>query len=999
VTTAGASVAPWSWGPFSRESASAYLTIIATNGAHAQAVLADHPLLYYRFEEQNGNTIFDSSGHGNHGTASNVFHQPGPVASLGSAATFQGYDNFDNPGSIALPALLNPLTSDSSFNQVTLITWVKLNDWNFVNLPGDFGRSTIFGSDFPVPGSFGLSARTVNEFSLDLEASVSGGTFNFYPVHDDDLFVPGVWLHLAAVYDAIGKTFKFYTNGVLCEMVNLDFAPPALLWESNVGAWRGELGILQRRLNGQVDELALFGTALSAQRIAAQYQSAALIEITQQPADTSVQPGGTAMFAVAGQTAGVHLPVKFQWQRNGANIVNATNASYTTPALGVGDSGAQFQCVLTAGPALAESTVAAVTVIATNIPYAQAVLADRPLLYYRMEEQAGSTAVDSSGNGYHGKLSNVSHAGGPASWLGSAASFGGAVAPGSIAVPPLVNPATSNSFFSQLTVEAWVKLNSWNEVLDGADLGISALFSGDYWPEGSFQFVAANPNRFFFGVHNSSAGGFFNDYSSTDYQLFSTNVWLHLAAVYDSAATFRLYVNGAPREEVTLDVAPQANLSASHIGAWLNFDQNLYRFLDGQVDEVAVYGTALTPQQIAVHHQAAVPVRITQHPEDAQASPGASVSFSVAAIAPGATVPLSYEWRRNGIAISNATDATYVIPSVTYDDYGANYHCAVSAGPFTVESGVASLTILATNTAYAQAVLADDPLLYYRLEELGGSTVFDSSGHGLHGMRSNVVLQSGAWPEVGHSAGFEGTVTRGHIAVPALIHPLSGSSSFQALTVEAWVRVNRWNEDFNDFGLSGIFTGNGWPAGSFQFDAWNSGQFTFGVRDSSGGGFNNDYVVGNPAVFTTNVWLHLATVYDTAAKTFQFYTNGVVARTVSLENAPPAWVANSHIGAWLGLDGNLSRFFDGQIDEVAVYAAALPPARIAAHYYSAFPAVVALNQEGAELRLDWVLPGAVLQQSTNLANPFGWTEVPGNPIGPMTIAPTLGQKFFRLVIP
>jgi hypothetical protein len=158
--------------------------------------------------------------------------------------------------------------------------------------------------------------------------------------------------------------------------------------------------------------------------------------------------------------------------------------------------------------------MAVVTVVDPNAPYAQAVLGDHPLLYYRLDEKAGNTALDSSGNGYHGIYSNVTHPAGPAPWLGQAAGFGGSAAHGSIAVPAIINPATSNSFFSQLTVEAWVKVNSWNPILDGSDLGLSAIFSGDTWPSGSFQFVAANPSGFFFGVHDSSGGGLLNDYPS-----------------------------------------------------------------------------------------------------------------------------------------------------------------------------------------------------------------------------------------------------------------------------------------------------------------------------------------------------------------------------------------------------------------------------------------------------------------------------------------------------
>jgi hypothetical protein len=168
------------------------------------------------------------------------------------------------------------------------------------------------------------------------------------------------------------------------------------------------------------------------------------------------------------------------------------------------------------------------------------------------------------------------------------------------------------------------------------------------------------------------------------------------------------------------------------------------------------------------------------------------------------------------------------------------------------------------------------------------------------------------------------------------------------------------------------------------------------VRDSSGGGGANDYPVTNAAVFTTGVWLHLAAVYDGGNRTFRFYTNGVQATVVSLDTAPPANLTGSHLGAWLGFDENLHRFLDGQIDEVAVYATALPPARIAAHYWSAIPNELFSTQGGTELRFEWIIPGVVLQQNTNLANPSGWTDVPGATNSPFVVPFSSAQKFFRL---
>lgn len=65
--------------------------------------------------------------------------------------------------------------------------------------------------------------------------------------------------------------------------------------------------------------------------------------IAAQPANTTIVEHGTATFAVAVSNLD---SLNFQWQRNGANIIAATNAVYTTPLLQLADSGSTFQCLL-----------------------------------------------------------------------------------------------------------------------------------------------------------------------------------------------------------------------------------------------------------------------------------------------------------------------------------------------------------------------------------------------------------------------------------------------------------------------------------------------------------------------------------------------------------------------------------------------------------------------------------------------------------------------------
>jgi hypothetical protein len=61
--------------------------------------------------------------------------------------------------------------------------------------------------------------------------------------------------------------------------------------------------------------------------------------VTTQPANQTVTVGQTATFSVVATGT---APLTYQWQINGANIVDATTASYTTPATATSNSGEMF---------------------------------------------------------------------------------------------------------------------------------------------------------------------------------------------------------------------------------------------------------------------------------------------------------------------------------------------------------------------------------------------------------------------------------------------------------------------------------------------------------------------------------------------------------------------------------------------------------------------------------------------------------------------------------
>ncbi len=87
---------------------------------------------------------------------------------------------------------------------------------------------------------------------------------------------------------------------------------------------------------------------------------------------------------------------------------------------------------------------------------------------------------------------------------------------------------------------------------------------------------------------------------------------------------------------------------------------------------------------------AAVAPSITAQPVSQSVIAGQTATFSVTATG---TAPLSYQWRRNGAAVSGATSASYTTSATTSADNGAQFTVAVGNSAGSVISSAATLTV------------------------------------------------------------------------------------------------------------------------------------------------------------------------------------------------------------------------------------------------------------------------------------------------------------------
>jgi glucose/arabinose dehydrogenase len=83
------------------------------------------------------------------------------------------------------------------------------------------------------------------------------------------------------------------------------------------------------------------------------------------PSDATVAPGDPVSFSVQ---AGGSQPLSYQWQRNGANIAGATQATYTIASVATADNGARFRALVTNQFGSATSADAVLTVSGNSAP-------------------------------------------------------------------------------------------------------------------------------------------------------------------------------------------------------------------------------------------------------------------------------------------------------------------------------------------------------------------------------------------------------------------------------------------------------------------------------------------------------------------------------------------------------------------------------------------------------------------------------------------------------
>jgi hypothetical protein len=214
--------------------------------------------------------------------------------------------------------------------------------------------------------------------------------------------------------------------------------------------------------------------------------------------------------------------------------------------------------------------------------YASAVLADGPIAYWRLGEASGTTAVDSSGQAHMGTYLGGVTLGVPAALVGdtdTAARFNGSN--GMVQVPDSA-PLRLNGSWS---IEFWAKQVSYMNTYPGIlSKGTDPTKASGYgiWSDsnGALWFMRANK------VSGSGNGAL-------------TTAYRYFVLTYDAPSKkMRWYVNGALATTTTASLPTNSGTQPLQLG------QGAGLFGNNDLDEVALYGAALSSTQVATHYAA-----------------------------------------------------------------------------------------------------------------------------------------------------------------------------------------------------------------------------------------------------------------------------------------------------------------------------------------------------------------------------------------------------------
>jgi hypothetical protein len=440
-----------------------------------------------------------------------------------------------------------------------------------------------------------------------------------------------------------------------------------------------------------------------------------------------------------------------------------------------------LNCTLVAVGAMSLACASATNAIAG--PYSDAVLADTPLVYYRLEEAQGSFIAANAGTGgaaLDGFYNQFTEIGGPRSLAqngprpndivggylvdgleaGNLGAHWGPAPANYTRVEVADTPALDISN-TGLTLEAWVNRDAQTDA--GANEGIIAKYANiaTTFPNQRSYNLYYDPTPGVIGLALSTNGN--NDTAFTLQT--TTNIpqgeWTHVVATWEPLQAMRIYFNGVQVASRT-DVSTKTAIFNGTAPLWIGhqFNTAVGSTFEGRIDEAAVYDRALSATEVLEHFQAATGTFVGTYVWNVNASGSwnATGNWNPASVPNTNQVTVSF-----GNIITSPqtvfTETDVTAKSVQFNN--ANKYAVAGTGRMILaaNSGAASISVTQGNHEFQAPVrLESDTNVNVTAGSLTFNNVLDLNGNDLDIQSGTVNIRNIVIPGAGGMVTSAGTL-------------------------------------------------------------------------------------------------------------------------------------------------------------------------------------------------------------------------------------------------
>lgn len=459
--------------------------------------------------------------------------------------------------------------------------------------------------------------------------------------------------------------------------------------------------------------------------------------ITSNPASMTVQPGSYVSLSVSAYGVG---SLNYQWQKDGVAIVGATSSYYSVTSNATSANAGAYTVVVSNAAGSVTSTAGTLTVLSGTAP----TISSQPQDITVLRGQSFTLNVGASGYPaptYQWMKDGVAIANGTSSSFSTSSVASSDSGVYTVAVSNSVGSVTSRSVtvtVSDPTLPTIVSQPSSASILLGNSyysLSVSlAKYQSDtyqWYKNGTAISGATSSTYYIYSAQSSDAGAYHvvvtNGAGSTTSN--DSTITVDLAStqpviIFTSGdravigggtgslsigikSTLTGYTVAWTKDDVTIPNAGSTSLNVSSFGAT---NEGTY------VAQVTVGGLLYSsaPMKMTLLNKGVAPV-ITANPGSANVLAGRSVTFSASA---DGEAPMTYQWKKEGTAISGATSYSYTISNTTAANAGSYTVTATNANGSST-STAATLTVTAAPGATIP-VISSQPISQTML--LGGSS-------------------------------------------------------------------------------------------------------------------------------------------------------------------------------------------------------------------------------------------------------------------------------------